>query len=71
MESSNNPHPRYERLLLNAPEVHSHYSSHFSGAVIAEITLFRIGQFDFSFDPVFEKVNALSALPRAVLSVTE
>ncbi|MBC7386173.1 MAG: hypothetical protein H7301_08455 [Cryobacterium sp.] len=69
--SGGNHHPRYERMLFNAPEVHSRYSSHFTGAVIAEITLFRIAAFDFGFDSVFEKVDVLPILPRAVLSITD
>jgi hypothetical protein len=55
----NNRNVTTERLLLNAPHVHSRYTGNFSGAIIAEVALFTLGQFKFEFDPVFERVPVL------------
>jgi hypothetical protein len=52
----------FSRLLLDAPQVHSRYKGKFSGVVIAEIALFRLGNGNFEFDPVFKKVPVLPRL---------
>lgn len=46
----------YNRLLLNAPVVMSRYSGNFEGTVIAEFAMWRLGDFQFTFDPVFTGV---------------
>ncbi|MBC7691797.1 MAG: hypothetical protein H7222_08500 [Methylotenera sp.] len=58
-------------LLLNAPLVHSRYAGNFTGAVIGEIVLFRLGQFSFRFDPVFEKVPVLPLLNVDILKIVD
>ncbi|MBO9667240.1 MAG: hypothetical protein J7501_10560 [Bdellovibrio sp.] len=52
----------FERLLLNAPIVHSRYEGNFSGTIISEFAIMSLGQFIFSFDPVFSKTSVLPFL---------
>lgn len=52
----------YSRLLLNAPVVMSRYSGNFEGIVIAEFAMWRLGAFQFTFDPVFTGVPLLPFL---------
>ncbi|MFP5519171.1 MAG: hypothetical protein ACLGGX_04665 [Bdellovibrionia bacterium] len=46
----------FERLLINAPLVMNRFNGNFKGSIIAELSLMSLGQFKFSFDPVFTKV---------------
>lgn len=57
----------YTGLLLNAPLVESRYVGSVSGTIIAEAALFALGEFNFSFDAVFTKVNVLPRLPNPIL----
>lgn len=43
----------FERIVLNAPVIHSRYQGNVSGTIIAEYALMSLGQFKFKFDPVF------------------
>lgn len=43
----------FERIVLNAPVVHSRYQGNVSGTIIAEYALMSLGEFKFKFDPVF------------------
>lgn len=52
----------YSRLLLNAPIVMSRYTGDFQGLVIAEFAMWRLGNFTFTFDPVFTGVALLPFL---------
>jgi hypothetical protein len=52
----------FSRLLLDAPQVHSRYKGKIMGLVIAEIALFRPGNDNFEFDPVFKRVPILPRL---------
>jgi hypothetical protein len=52
----------FERLLLNAPAVHSRYQGSYSGSIIAEIAVGSLEKFVFSFDPVFSSVPILPFL---------
>jgi len=52
----------FSRLLVDAPQVHSRYTGKFTGLVIAEVVLFRLGKGNFEFDPVFKKVPVLPLL---------
>jgi hypothetical protein len=52
----------FSRLLLDAPQVHSRYKGKFTGVVIAEVALFRLGNGNFEFDPVFKRVPVLPRL---------
>jgi hypothetical protein len=61
----------YQRLQLNAPEVHSRYAGDFHGVIISEIALFRFGSFTFSFDPALDQVKAFPLLKVDLLSVQE
>ena len=61
----------FSGLLLNAPEVHSRYVGNFKGAVVAEIAMFRLGEFVFTFDSLFQKVPILPALKSDILSFTD
>lgn len=59
---------RYERILLNAPLIHSRYAGGIKGSVIAEFALMPLGlyenqsRFKFEFDPVFSQVEVLPML---------
>ena len=57
----------FSGLLLNAPIVHSRYLGTAKGTVIAEAALFALGYFNFSFDPVFTKVNVLPLIKNPLL----
>ncbi|MDZ4675987.1 MAG: hypothetical protein SGI74_00625 [Oligoflexia bacterium] len=62
----------FERLLLNAPVVHSRYKGKFSGSIIAEITLASLGSLIFTFDPVLARVPILPLLsPSDYLTVQD
>lgn len=62
----------YDRLLLNAPIVHSRYEGNFSGAVIAEFSIMSLGAFVFSFDSVFNSATILPFLDQGTyLKVTD
>lgn len=58
----------YERILLNAPLIHSRYAGGVRGSVIAEFALMPLGlsknqsRFRFEFDPVFSQVEVLPLL---------
>lgn len=43
----------FERLVLNAPVIHSRYQGDVSGTLIAEFAVMSLGKFKFKFDPVF------------------
>lgn len=43
----------FERIVLNAPVVHSRYQGNVSGTIIAEFAVMALGDFKFKFDPVF------------------
>jgi hypothetical protein len=43
----------YERIVLNAPVIHSRYQGNVSGTIIAEYAVMSLGEFKFKFDPVF------------------
>ncbi len=58
------------RLLLNAPHVHSRYQGAFTGAIVAEIAIFSLGQFAFSFDPIFQD-EAVPILPAHKIEILE
>ncbi len=61
----------FERLLINAPIVHSRYVGDFKGTVIAEHATMALGAFVFKFDPVFSEVPVLPFLdPERYLSVS-
>lgn len=59
---------RFERILLNAPLIHSRYAGGIRGSVIAEFALMPLGlsqnqsRFRFEFDPVFSRVDILPML---------
>tara|TARA_B100001248_G_C27399710_1_gene469138 strand:+ start:694 stop:2619 length:1926 start_codon:yes stop_codon:yes gene_type:complete len=52
----------YERLLLNAPLIHSRYQGSYRGVIIAEVPLFSLSRFSFQFDPVFKRAPVLPLL---------
>lgn len=62
---------QFEHILLNAPQIHSRYIRPFKGVIVGEMVIFRLGKFDFSFDPIFASVEALPALPVEVLSARD
>ncbi|MGZ3690440.1 MAG: hypothetical protein ACXVAX_02985 [Pseudobdellovibrio sp.] len=59
----------FSGVLLNAPIVHSRYLGNVKGTIIAEAALFALGNFQFTFDPVFTQVNVLPLIANPVLSV--
>ncbi|MGZ3803918.1 MAG: hypothetical protein ACXVB4_06900 [Pseudobdellovibrionaceae bacterium] len=46
----------FDRIVLNAPAIHSRYQGDVSGTLIAEYSLMSLGAFKFKFDPVFIQV---------------
>lgn len=56
----------FERILLNAPIVHSRYEGNVSGTIIAEFSVMSLGMFKFSFDPVFTRVPVFPFLDTAL-----
>jgi hypothetical protein len=62
----------FERLLLNAPLIHSRYAGNFKGVVIGEVSIFSLGKFKFEFDPIFKTVPVLPYLdPKEYLDIQE
>lgn len=55
----------YERVLLNAPVVHSRYEGNVSGTIIAEYSIMSLGMFKFSFDQVFTRVPVFPFIDKA------
>lgn len=49
----------FDRLLINAPVIHSRYSGDFKGVVIGDFALWSLGQFKYEYDPVFDRVPVL------------
>ena len=64
-EPTNGINVAFERMLLNAPIIHSRYSGDFKGTIIAEVLLMRLNAFKFEFDPVFNSVDVLPYLDPA------
>ncbi|WP_413290851.1 hypothetical protein [Bdellovibrio sp. HCB337] len=56
----------FERLVLNAPIVHSRYQGNVSGTIIAEFALMSLGVFKFKFDPVFIRVQLFPRLSKKI-----
>jgi hypothetical protein len=54
----------FERILLNAPIVHSRYEGNISGTIIAEFSIMSLGAFKFSFDTVFNEVPVFPFLDK-------
>lgn len=57
----------FQHLLLNAPLIHSRYMGAVNGVIVAESAMFSLGEFVFNYDPVFENVPVLPALPYDIL----
>ena len=53
----------FQRILLNAPQVHTRYFGDVNGIIISEFLLPSLGQFKFEFDPVFMSVPILPKIP--------
>lgn len=49
----------YERLLVNAPVIHSRYRGKFTGSIISEIALMSLNALKYDFDPVFLEKDVL------------
>ncbi len=56
----------FDRLLLNAPAVHSRYEGNFMGTVIAEYSIMSLGQFKFQYDQVFDRTPILPMLKHEI-----
>lgn len=52
----------YSRLFVNAPRIDSRYTGQFTGVIVSEIAMFGLSTFDFTYDPVFNKVPVLPFL---------
>jgi hypothetical protein len=62
----------FERILLNAPQVHSRYTGDVKGTIIAEYALISLNSFKFKFDPVFLSVDVLPKIDRSTyLAITK
>lgn len=46
----------FERILVNAPIIHSRYTGDFKGVVIADFVLWSLGKFKYFYDNIFDKV---------------
>ena len=57
----------YTAMFLNAPLVESRYLGLFKGTIVSELALFRLGQFNFQYDPVFENISILPLLTGDIL----
>ena len=57
----------FQHILLNAPMIHSRYMGTVTGVIVAESAMFSLGEFSFNFDPVFQNVPVLPALPYDIL----
>ncbi len=56
----------FERLLLNAPQIHSRYLGPFKGSLIGEHVLMSLSQFTFQYDDVFSKVAVFPMMNSAL-----
>jgi len=56
----------FERLLLNAPAIHSRYEGNVVGTVIAEYAIMSLGEFKFKYDQVFDRTPILPMLKHEV-----
>lgn len=56
----------FERILLNAPIIHSRYEGNVSGTVIAEFSIMSLNMFKFSYDDVFNSVPVFPFLDKSV-----
>ncbi|WP_413577561.1 hypothetical protein ACLVWU_04135 [Bdellovibrio sp. HCB290] len=56
----------FERILLNAPLIHSRYEGNVSGTVIAEVSIMSLNKFKFTYDEVFNTVPVFPFLDRSV-----
>ena len=61
----------YTHILLNAPLIHSRYLGTVTGVIVAESAEFSLGEFSFDFDPVFQTVPVLPALPKDILCAVQ
>jgi hypothetical protein len=52
----------FERLMINAPVIHSRYQGQFKGLIISEIALLSLQALKYEFDPVFSN-SKLRILP--------
>ncbi|MGE0614246.1 MAG: hypothetical protein AB7P04_01285 [Bacteriovoracia bacterium] len=59
----------YEHVLLNAPQVHSRYYGPFKGVVVAEVSLFAVGELQFEYDPIFLETPAFPLIQHGILEV--
>jgi hypothetical protein len=57
----------FQHILLNAPLIHSRYMGTVYGVIVAESPEFSLGAFSFQYDPIFETVPVLPALPYDIL----
>lgn len=56
----------YQHLLLNAPNIQSRYTGDFDGAIIAEVFIGALGNFKYTFDPIFSSTSVLPLLDPSV-----
>ncbi len=56
----------FDRLLLNAPAIHSRYEGNFIGTVIAEYSIMSLNNFKFQYDAVFDRTPILPMLKHGV-----
>ncbi|MEY4617593.1 MAG: hypothetical protein RJB66_2553 [Pseudomonadota bacterium] len=53
---------QFERLLINAPIIHSRYTGDFKGVVIADFVLWSLGKFKYFYDDVFDRTPVFPML---------
>lgn len=56
----------FERLLINAQQIHSRYTGDFNGSLIGENILMSLSQFSFKYDEVFSAVPVLPMLKSSI-----
>lgn len=53
----------FNHLMINAPVIHSRYTSDIKGVLIAEHMVGSLGHFSYKYDPVFEAVSIFPVVP--------
>lgn len=46
----------FDHIMMIAPSIHSRYQGNINGSFVAETALMALGQFKFTYDPVFDRV---------------
>jgi len=53
----------FERLLINASQIHSRYTGNYKGIIISPFVMWSLGEFSFEYDTTFD-LEAVQIFPR-------